>query len=388
MYCLSEQQIDYILNDIRARGVKTESLQLNLLDHICCCIEQELAADGDFESFYAATIKTFYKDELREIEVETLNLLTYKNYYVMKKIMIGSGTLSALTLSLGIFFKFQHWPGASFLMVVGITSFSLLFLPLVFLLKVKESPKAADRLIIGLGTLSAALFSLGILFKIMWWPGANVMGVAVLAIMGLVFLPIYFFTGIRQAETKVNTIVTSILIVAGCGLFLSLVKSPAGVRKQSIADTSNFVRNQQLFLTERRLAEQDVKDRAINPATLALTNEIVNTCEEIKTYLVEAETGESTIDAYFEAKNTVLSERRASDYFEDGKPVTTKLETLKQAIEKYNTATVAMANPNLQPIAVKATVLESRDTRLTTALNDFIQIQMAAIQNERELASK
>mgnify|MGYP006313805075 CR=1 FL=1 len=68
MYCLSPQQIDYILNDIRARGVKLESLQLNLLDHVCCIVEQNLEADGNFEEFYNATIKTFYKDELREIE--------------------------------------------------------------------------------------------------------------------------------------------------------------------------------------------------------------------------------------------------------------------------------------------------------------------------------
>jgi hypothetical protein len=91
MYTLNEQQIDRILNDIRARGVNTESLQLNLLDHICCIVEQNLEPDGDFEDFYARTIKTFYKKELSEIEEEAQLLLTYKNYYAMKKIMITSG---------------------------------------------------------------------------------------------------------------------------------------------------------------------------------------------------------------------------------------------------------------------------------------------------------
>ena len=42
MYALSDQQIDFILNDIKIRGVETEDLQLNLLDHICCIIECEL----------------------------------------------------------------------------------------------------------------------------------------------------------------------------------------------------------------------------------------------------------------------------------------------------------------------------------------------------------
>ena len=86
MYCITEQQIAYILNDIRRNGVETEDLQLNLLDHICCILEQTLKEDDDFERFYHQTIKQFYRKELREIEEETINLLTFKNYYSMKKI--------------------------------------------------------------------------------------------------------------------------------------------------------------------------------------------------------------------------------------------------------------------------------------------------------------
>ncbi|MBP7245269.1 MAG: hypothetical protein KBA99_08200, partial [Bacteroidia bacterium] len=76
MYCLSEKQIDFILDDIRRNGVELEDLQSNLLDHICCIIELELEENGDFEQFYFSTIKKFYKNELREIEEETISLLT------------------------------------------------------------------------------------------------------------------------------------------------------------------------------------------------------------------------------------------------------------------------------------------------------------------------
>ena len=44
MYLLSDKQIDHILSDIRRRGVEMEDLQYNLLDHICCILEQELEA--------------------------------------------------------------------------------------------------------------------------------------------------------------------------------------------------------------------------------------------------------------------------------------------------------------------------------------------------------
>ena len=48
MYCITEQQITFILNDIKEKGVEMEDLQLNLLDHVCCIIENELEANGDF----------------------------------------------------------------------------------------------------------------------------------------------------------------------------------------------------------------------------------------------------------------------------------------------------------------------------------------------------
>ena len=203
MYQLSDKQIDHILNDIGARGVEMESLQQNLLDHICCIIEQDLEENGDFESFYQKTIKTFYKDALWEIEEETLLLLTFKNYYTMKKAMIVSGTISTALLSMGLIFKFMHWPGASLGILLGIGTLSLVFLPLMFLLKIKEKQDIKDKLTIGIGAFAGILISLGILFKIMHWPYANIMMTSSLTILLLVFLPFYFFSGIRNPETKV-----------------------------------------------------------------------------------------------------------------------------------------------------------------------------------------
>lgn len=85
MYCLSDQEIDFILHDIAARGIGMVSLRQDLLDHICCIIEHELEAGGDFKRFYEDAISRFYQSELKEIEEETVHLLTHKNYYTMKK---------------------------------------------------------------------------------------------------------------------------------------------------------------------------------------------------------------------------------------------------------------------------------------------------------------
>src|SRR6218665_1697791 len=103
MYCITDQHIDFVLNDIRRNGIETEDLQFNLLDHICCLAEHSLKDGDDFETFYYTAIKQFYSKELREIEEETTRLLTFKNYYMMKKIMMAGGFLSVLAFLAGSF---------------------------------------------------------------------------------------------------------------------------------------------------------------------------------------------------------------------------------------------------------------------------------------------
>jgi hypothetical protein len=251
MYQISDQQIDFILSDISARGVEMESLQQNLLDHICCIIEHDLEENGDFENFYQRTMRTFYKDALWEIEEETLQLLIFKNYYTMKKIMIVSGTFSAAVMSIGIFFKFMHWPGASLLIILGIAISSLVFLPLLFTLRIKEKQKAKDKLILGIGILAGVLISFAILFKVMHWPGANVMGTLFVAIMVLVYIPVYFFSGIKNPESKMNTIVTTIIMIMGSGLFLTLVNT-----RPYVQDNANEITNQALQESYMKMSDQ------------------------------------------------------------------------------------------------------------------------------------
>src|SRR5579859_3162282 len=74
MYHLTDQQIDFILDDIRAEGITMEDLQQNLLDHACILIEENLEEGGDFMAYYTSTIRSFYRQELRELEEEAIFL--------------------------------------------------------------------------------------------------------------------------------------------------------------------------------------------------------------------------------------------------------------------------------------------------------------------------
>lgn len=133
----------------------------------------------------------------------------------------------------------MHWPGAGIMLVLGITLASLVFLPLLFTLKMREKQKSKDKLILGIGMLAAITMSMGILFKIMHWPGANMMGLGSVILMIAVFLPVYFFSGIRNPETKVNTIVSSLVIILACGLFFTLINA----RPSASIEKTNVIAN-------------------------------------------------------------------------------------------------------------------------------------------------
>jgi len=222
MYILSEKQIDYILNDIKVRGVEMEDLQLNLLDHVCCIIEYELEPGGNFETFYHQTIPRFFKKELKEIEEETTLLLTFKHYYAMKKTMNTVGIIASIGIALGAIFRFQHWPGANVMLLLGVILFSFVFLPIMFTLKLRESKERREKLVLFVGCTVGVIFIIGIAFKLMHWPGAAVFIDYGSLILFCVFVPIYLFTGLRNADTKVNTIVNTIFIIAGGGLLMSI----------------------------------------------------------------------------------------------------------------------------------------------------------------------
>src|ERR1051325_3301165 len=87
MYSVSDQDVDFILDDLLLRGIETESLRYAILDHVCVMIEQGLGEGGNFEEFYLDVIQTFYKVELREIERETKFLIQARGRMVLSRNM-------------------------------------------------------------------------------------------------------------------------------------------------------------------------------------------------------------------------------------------------------------------------------------------------------------
>jgi len=330
MYALNEQQIDYILNDIKDRGVEMEDLQLNLLDHICCIIECEMQPDENFQAFYRQLVPRFFKRELKEIEEETVLLLTFKNYYTMRKTMIISGVISVIFFLTGSFFKTMHWPGASMLLTLGVALLSFMFLPLMFLLKTRDTAPLRDKIVTGIGTLIGMLVSCFILFKVMHWPGANTLGITFMATLFFIFIPVYFFTGIRKPEARLNTIVTSIILVAATGLQFTLINvHPA--KKQTEIKMYTYLHSEELL--GRMKAKNGLpKD--------ALAADIDATADKLKKLVLENTVGKPYVPKSFE-DSTYVEDGGVGPAFEQGNSGALLFSHLGQSIKNYNASRAA-----------------------------------------------
>lgn len=222
MYRISDEQITYMLQQISVQGISDEGLRDNILDHVCCLIENSKEPIDDFENCFQSYLKQFYQKNLKEIEEETQLLITFKNYYQMKKFMLLSGTIGAGILVIGNLFKFMHWPGTGILILLGILLLSLFFIPLLFFIKLKENPTGSQRWILSVGTILAVLFCLSVLFKIFHWPFANILGNISTFGAILIFAPMYLVHSFKSKDKQTNGLITVILIVAAAGMLYSL----------------------------------------------------------------------------------------------------------------------------------------------------------------------
>lgn len=299
---------------------------------------------------------------------------------------------SAAAMCLGIFLKFMHWPGASVFILLGILGSSLVFLPLLFTIKAREQHTTKEKVIIGLGILAGIMMSLSILFKVMHWPFANDMAVISLLIVGLLFLPMFFFTGIREPEKKVNTITISILIIMICGLWLTLIRSPRSSKLIDITDTTLFVTNEQILQTEQRQLQKSRVSDSTQSSPTDLGQRITNACQVLKDKLIFNVTGQQSISDDFESKNIFLKNQQGVSLFADQES-TAQVNGLIAMIDEYNAFILKKNGTDLKQIPMHNSVvsdLNSPETGVLSVinvLNGLSQVQMFVLQNERELLS-
>ena len=384
MHKFSEAELDFILDDIKANGIVLEDLQNNLLDHICCIIEEEKPDEVDFHVFYPTVISRFFKHELKEIQDETEKLLTFKNYYAMKRTLKISGFISVGLLLLASILKTFHLPGASFAYILGAVFFSLLFLPLMIVFNFKNNSSKSEKLVNSFGFILGIVACMGVLFKIMHWPYANIMmrGSTTLFIFG--FIPLFFMTGNKDPERRFNKMMTTVLMTACAGMIYSLfnlgfsrsVTDSMVDIHQHIESRTDVLResNQNNAMDSLSSEQLDLHNR-----TKAITEQI----DRIKANLISQadniplEQAKSTkfIDVVQKSNTQV-----ATHHFVNAKGELSKSELIK-ALDEYNSF-LTENFPKQKELLIKHQNFQLENSVLAVFLHELNQLQYELNQNE------
>jgi hypothetical protein len=199
---LSCANIEFLKKEIGRSGLTYSHLLDELIDHVCCDVEYEMANGIPFAKAYERVRAKIGIGGLERIQHETLYLID-KKYRIMKNTMKISGVIAPIFLAFGSLFKIQHWPAAGILLVLGFFMLSFVFLPSAVYVSYKEVSNYTKKWTHIIGFLGTFILSVGFLFKVQHWPGAGIGITLGIVIICLIFLPMVIINRLRDDQDSV-----------------------------------------------------------------------------------------------------------------------------------------------------------------------------------------
>ncbi len=215
---LTFQDIDRIRCDVMQQEICFSHLADELIDHLCCDVEQEMAGGLDFGNAYRKVKGKMGHRRLKEIQEETLYSVDTK-YRNMKTTMKISAIAGTIMLGFAALFKIMHWSGAGIMLTLGAFILAFVFMPSALTVLWKET-HSRKRLFLYISAFAASmLFILGVAAKVQHWPFAGL--ILLLAVLSMIFafIPALLVGKLKEEENPVRKLVC-LLGVAGFSLFI------------------------------------------------------------------------------------------------------------------------------------------------------------------------
>ena len=192
---LSNDNIDFIIKEISNSSIISSELKEDLIDHFCCVTEDEIRKGNEFKEAYDKAYHNICPNGFEEIQKETIFLLNSKKILIMKKLLYLFGFIVVISFTTTILFKLMHWPGGSILLLASSIILVFALLPLLFINFYKQeiSKVFSNKLKYVLGYLGVSLLIVSIIFKWQHWPGAAWALILSVLIFNIGFFPILFF---------------------------------------------------------------------------------------------------------------------------------------------------------------------------------------------------
>ncbi len=213
---LTDKELKVLVGEIDKSGLTYVKLQNELLDHLCCDIEEKMEEGMEFDRALAEVKQDMGYDCIRTIQEDTL-LLVNQKYRIMKKFMYNLGIVAPTMVIIGTLLKIQHLPGSGLLMVLGLSLLALIYLPVFVTIRIRDTRKKGLAVNIPMyvfGLIAGIMVILGAMFKVMHWPGAGTMLTLSSIIAVVVFIPILVINALRDKENQVQSFTTLIFVLS------------------------------------------------------------------------------------------------------------------------------------------------------------------------------
>ena len=270
-----DNKVEWIESDLKTRGLNYESLREDILDHICCLVEESMEQGNDFDSSYSEIIEDIGNERLQDIEHQTLLLLD-KKFQKMKKLTYITGIISAFLVLFGSLSKRMHWPGAGIELSLGLLMVILVFLPLYFVVTYREQSEKKSIIYPVVGYLTVALLLTGAVFKIQHWPGAGGVMTAGMAVLIVGFVPLYLVNAFQKEKKGKVGLPYIIMLLVGIGI--ASLTSNVRMAKRIIDDY-----REASIMNEIRIDNVEYSVKRINLEIGELTDPVSENISEIQT---------------------------------------------------------------------------------------------------------
>ena len=141
---LNIEQLQIIQQYVADSGLEILEVQEDVIDHICCLVEENMKAGFDFDQAFLDAKQYLPSDDIKIIQEDTVYFLTIKKNIIMIKTIFISGYFSVLFYVLG-FFVGKYGGGfntgmiTSFVLVLAsVLTFCFIFLPALFMFGYKK----------------------------------------------------------------------------------------------------------------------------------------------------------------------------------------------------------------------------------------------------------
>lgn len=283
--------LERIRDDLCRLGLTYDPLMEDLLDHVCCQVEEHMSGGEDFESSYGRVLDAIGDCQLASIQHQTLLNLDQK-FQRMKNFTYIFGLSAAILTIIGSFFKMMHWPGASILMTLGILMVVLVFLPLYFITMHREQEQKKNPVYGIVGYFTIALLLAGALFKIMHWPGAGMMLLVGMGFLIIGFIPLYVVNVFQRSGSKWETLPYMTMLIVGIAIVMLFTGVRMGKYLIDIYQDEALANDARIEQTQERTAQilREMPD-SLGEATIRKVLHIHEEAVAIQTMILSMQDG-------------------------------------------------------------------------------------------------